>query len=100
MSKHRRHVITMTVYGDSQPQDFVAASHAISGMLGGDGAILAGKEMPWPTASPPASTGRHAYHADGRAIKHRRVAHRVLNIVIGRSLGRGGFWRFLWGNGR
>jgi hypothetical protein len=37
------------------------------------------------------------YPADRRAIKRRRVAHRVRNIVIGRALARGGIWRRLWG---
>lgn len=35
--------------------------------------------------------------ATGRAIRHRRVAHRVRNIMIGRAMARGGFWRRLWG---
>jgi hypothetical protein len=26
----------------------------------------------------------------------RRVARRTKNIVLGRALGRGGFWRWLW----
>jgi hypothetical protein len=38
--------------------------------------------------------------ADGRAVKHRRVAHRVRNIMIGRAMARGGCWRFLWGGRR
>jgi hypothetical protein len=35
--------------------------------------------------------------ADGHAIKHRRVVHRVRNIMIGRAMARGGIWRRLWG---
>ena len=35
--------------------------------------------------------------ATGRAVRHRRVGHRILNIAKGRALGRLGFWRRLWG---
>ena len=34
--------------------------------------------------------------ATGRAIRHRRVAHRVRNIVIVRAMARAGIWRRLW----
>jgi hypothetical protein len=38
--------------------------------------------------------------ATGRAVRHRRVAHRVRNIAAGRVLARLGVWRFLWGSRR
>jgi hypothetical protein len=34
--------------------------------------------------------------ATGRAVRHHRVRHRVLNIAKGRTLARLGFWRRLW----
>ena len=34
--------------------------------------------------------------ATGRAIRHHRLAHRLLNIGKGRLLARAGFWRLLW----
>jgi hypothetical protein len=34
--------------------------------------------------------------ATGRAVKHRRAAHRVRNIGIGHALGLAGLWRLPW----
>ena len=34
--------------------------------------------------------------ADGRAIRTGHAGRRAKNVVVGRALGRAGFWRRLW----
>jgi integrase len=40
---HASPTITMTLYGHAQPQDYAAAAHAMSGMLGGEALSLGGR---------------------------------------------------------
>ncbi|MDE3071071.1 MAG: hypothetical protein KGJ43_10120 [Acidobacteriota bacterium] len=38
--------------------------------------------------------------ATGRAVRRGRAPQRARNVVIGRALGRSGFWRALWSASR